>query len=388
MKTLSVLVIAALISIPMQKRFGEVVIIDTPVEGDLYVAAGTVTVNAPVAGDLVVAGGTVIVNDSVKMDALVTGGNVILNGYVGDDVRCGSGSLTISGTVAGDVLEASGELTLQKEGLVEGNVVAWGGKMNVDGTIKGDLQVAAGELHLDGTVSGMLDARAEKIFVAGRIIGQSSIAAPSIVVDPSARFEGAIHFWNSSGNLEMPDIAHQGDIIFDPDLKIETPRWELLGFASVLVMWWYLGTALVMIWVIEYLFARTFRSAAAIVLEQSMKSIGYGLTFIVGVPVICAVLAVTVLGLPIAVIAMLTYVILAVLATAITAIVVSNWLNRVYYKSEWSLVRIVFVAFAVFVFLKLFTLTPVVGPLLMIIMSCMAFGALLISVKNRPVAGA
>jgi hypothetical protein len=77
-----------------------------------------------------------------------------------------------------------------------------------------------------------------------------------------------------------------------------------------------------------------------------------------------------------------TVVILAVLATAITAIIAANWINRVYNGSEWSVTRIVFVAFGIFVLLKLMTLTPVIGPLLMVIMICLAFGSILISLRK------
>lgn len=393
MKTLTVLFVLTFIALPsnmkpapLWSRFGEIVIINKPVDGDVYISGGTVTIDAAIGGDLVVAGGTVILNDTVRMDVLVAGGNVVLNGFVGDDVRCASGSLTVEGTITGDILGATGELLFPKNGVIKGNLVVSGGKLTIGGDIEGDLQVSAAELYFDGNVEGSLKARGERIVASGHVKKGSSLAGKTITIDSMARFEGDINFWSPSGTLDLAAETHKGDVVFDPSLEIETPRWELLGFASLLIMLWYLGTALVMIWLIEYLFSTTFLRAADSALNESMKSIGYGLTFLLGVPIICIVLAITVLAIPIAVILIIGYVILAFLATAITAIIISNWINKVYYKSEWSITRIVFVAFGVFVVLKLATLTPVIGPLMMGIMACMAFGAILITVKRRKVA--
>lgn len=368
---------------PLWTRVGEEVIINNPVNGDIYVAGQNVTINAPVRGDLVVAGGTVTINDSVTSDVLVGAGTVTINGYVGDDVRCAGGSVSVDGSVKGDAMVSAGEFLLKRNADLTGNLVAYGGVLEIDGSIGGNVTASGVDVKLRGAVEGSIDLKAEMIDVSGIVKGPSRIAANTIIIGPAARFDQDVRFWSDGGSLNVPVGVAHGPIVFDPALEVENGRWELLGFASVLVLLWYLGTALVMIWVIEYLFSQTFMNAAKVAFEQSVKSIGYGFLFFVGVPVIVAALAVTVLGIPLAAIVTVVYVILIVLATAITAIIISNWLNRVYYNSQWKMSRIVMVSFGMFVLLKLCSLTPFVGPALMAIMACMAFGAILISVRRK-----
>jgi len=368
---------------PLWSRFGEIVTIDSPVNGDVYVGGQTVTINAPIRGDLVVAGGTVVINDSVTMDVLVAGGNVTINGYVGDDVRCGAGSLAITGQVRGDVMVSGGEVVLKNGSDLNGNLIAAGGDLEIDGVINGNARVTGGVVNLHGIIDGSADIKAETMSIAGTIRGDAILAANTIIVAPMAEFDKTIGFWNDDHSLIIPTDVPHGAVTFDNTLEVRSGRWELLGFASALILIWYLGTALVMIWLLEYLFSNTFSKAAKIVLNQSVRSMGYGFLFFVGVPLICVVLSVTVLAIPIAVILGIAYIVLIILATAITSIIISNWLNEVYYKSQWQIARIILVSFGVFVILKLLTLTPIIGPIIMGLMICMAFGAILINTRKN-----
>lgn len=369
--------------LPLWTRFGEEVTINSPVDGDVYVAGQNVTINAPVRGDLIVAGGNVVVNDSVTMDVLVGAGTVTINGHIGDDIRCAGGNIVVAGTIKGDAMITAGELQLRRAANLGGNLIAYGGVLSIDGNVGGSVKVAGGEVIVRGVIDGSIDLAAETIEIAGIIKGSSIIAANTIIVKPTARFDKDIKFWNDAGSLSIPsDVAH-GDFVFDPALEIKRGRWELLGFASVLVLLWYLGTALIMIMIIEYLFSKTFMNAAKVALNESVKSLGYGFLFFIGIPVVGIALVVTVLGIPLAVILLILYAILAILATAIAAIVIANWLNTVYYKSEWKVSRIALVAFGIFVILKFITLTPVVGPAIMILIVCMAFGSIVVSVRKK-----
>ncbi|HZY83171.1 MAG TPA: polymer-forming cytoskeletal protein [Cyclobacteriaceae bacterium] len=370
-------------STPLNTRYGEEIRITSPVEGDIYLAAKKIIVDAPIRGDLVAAGGTVIINDSVGADILVAGGDVEINGYVGDDVRAAGGTVSVGGMVTGDVLAGNGELTLKKDAVVRGNLVTSGGLLDLFGYVKGDLNAAGNKLDFRGIVDGTLEMRGREIDLAGSANGHSVLSANTIDIQSSASFGKDVRYWDDDGTIAISPEVHKVKAIYDQSIKVEQPRWELLGFSSILMVVWYLGTALVMIWVIAWLFSRTMLNAAGVVLERTMGSIGYGILFLVGVPALCLLLAATVLAIPLAVILMIGYIVLIVLATPITAIIISNWINKVYYHSSWKLSHITLVAFGVFIVLKLFTLTPIIGPTIMAIMACMAIGAIVIGVWNN-----
>ena len=92
---------------------------------------------------------------------------------------------------------------------------------------------------------------------------------------------------------------------------------------------------------------------------------------------------VSVIGLPIGVLLLIAYVTILLLATVMVSLLAANWINNTYYQSAWGTGRIIIVALAIFIFLKLFTLTPFIGPLIMLLLACMSFGAILLTVKWR-----
>ena len=57
------------------------------VEGDLYVAANSVTIDGTIKGDLVAVAGQITVNGTVEGDLLVAGQGIVINGVVRDDAR-------------------------------------------------------------------------------------------------------------------------------------------------------------------------------------------------------------------------------------------------------------------------------------------------------------
>jgi len=381
-----ILLLGSTVPSQLDTRMGDDIRITSPVNDDLYLFGRNVVIDAPVHGDLIVAGGTVIVNDTVTMDILVAGGRVEIDGYVGDDIRVAAGSVKVSSFVMGDIVATGGEVILSRPTILNGNITASAGVVDIAGDVNGNVHVAAKELSVPGSMNGSLDAKARIININGRVGSDASMAADEIIIGSGARFSDNIRFWNSEGSLTVSDDAHKGTVTFDPSLEVRRERPELLGFTSLLLMLWYLGTVLIMIWLIEYLFSKTLFKAAGIVLDRSLKSLAFGILYFLAVPAISIMLAITILALPIGIIAMIGYIILIVLATAITAIVIANWINRVYYKSSWKLPAIIFTAFGIFVVLKLITLTPVIGPLLVGIMVCMAFGAIILSLmKEGPV---
>jgi cytoskeletal protein CcmA (bactofilin family) len=378
--------VSALLSVTdsyAQFTSGEDVVISNKVTHDLYTAGGTVSVNSPVAGDLVFAGGTITISDTVQQDILGAGSNVILSGYVGDDVRCAGGTIKVSNDVAGDLIVTGGTVEIDDDVSIAGNVMVSGGKVVVDGQVKGNLVGACGEIALNGKVEGDVECRGGKISINGTVDGNSILAANTIELGSGASFNRDVRYWNSEGELDFGNAVHGGEARFDSSLEPESGKLHYLGFASALLLLWYLGTALVMIGLIQYLFGGTFKKAADTVKNASAKSLGVGVLFLIGVPAAILVTFITIVGIPVGVLALIAYVTAVLLGTVIVSLLATHWINKTYYNSAWSMARIVFIALAIFILLKLASLTPFVGPLVMLLLACMAFGAILLTIKWR-----
>lgn len=364
-----------------QMQSGKNVIINDRVDHDLYVAGGTVTINALVQGDLIVAGGTITITDTVTQDLLAAGSDLILDGYVGDDIRSAGGTIKLSNSVAGDVIVTGGNVEIDKGVIINGNLLVSGGEVTLDGEVKGNIKSASGEFTLNGIARNDLDCRGGKISINGTVDGNSTIAANTIEIGSDAHFNNNVKYWNKAGSLDFKNALHNGKAIFDPSLEMESGKWHYLGFASFLILLWYLGTALLMIGLLQYFFSNTFKNAADTVKNASMKSLGFGFLFLVGVPVAIVITMITLVGIPIGILALIAYVAVLLIATIVVALVVTHWINNTFYQYAWTASRILIIAFGIFIFLKLASLTPFVGPAIMLILVCMAFGGILQHVK-------
>ncbi len=360
-------------------EYGNNITISKPVYEDLYITAGTVTINAPIYGDLVIAGGTIIINDSVANDILLVGGTVTLNGFVGDDIRCAGGNLRISKNVTGDVVVIGGTVVIDN-GVTIGGLLTSGGDITVDGNVNGEVRGAFGELILNGNITKDIDCRGGKITVNGTIGGKAAISATDIIIGNNAAFNSDVRYWNKKGTLDFKQALKSGKATYDASLRMQTGKWYYLGAATIIGLLWYLGMALLMIMIVEYLFGYTMKKAADTVLNNSLKCLGYGFLFLLGVPLAAVVTLVTIIGVPIGILLLFGYVALIILAAVVTSVAAAHWFNN-RNSYQWNYWRMVFAAFGIFIVLKLLSSIPFVGWLLMILLTCMAFGGILLNIN-------
>jgi cytoskeletal protein CcmA (bactofilin family) len=368
-------------------EYGNNIVITQPVNENLYIAGGNVTINAPIHGDLMVAGGTIVINDTVSNDILLAGGRAFLNGFAGGDIRCAGGEIRISKNVMGDVVVAGGQVNIDK-GVTIRNLLAAGGNITLDGNVNGEVKGAFGELLINGNILKDVDCRGGKITINGRIDGRSVLAASEIIIGNDAVFENDIRYWNRKGKLDFKPNIKNGSAIYDPSLRIRNGQWYYLGAATILGLLWYLGMAFLMILIIEYLFANTLKKAGDTVFNKSLRSLGFGFLFIIGLPVAAVVLFITLIGMPVGVLLVFFYILLLLHSSVITSVVAANWMNN-RNNYHWNIWHIVFAAFGIFILLKLLTSAPFVGWLAMFLLTCISFGAILLNVnwksyKSRP----
>lgn len=361
---------------------GKNIVIDRPVYENLYIAGGEITINAPVHGDLVIAGGTVTINDSITNDILAAGGTISFNGYVGNDIRCTGGRLNILKSVAGDLVATGGNITLNKD-VVIGNLVAAGGNITVDGNITGIVKTVSGKLFLNGNVMKDIDCRGGDITINGNVQGRSVLAANNkLDIGRAASFNNEVRYWTPSGEIDFKGTLKNGRAVYDPSLRLNKEQWYLLGWTSVLGLLWFIGTVLVMIMLIQYLFSSTMKKAGETAYDKALRSLGYGLLFWIGVPVVAVVACITVIGVPIGIILLAGYVFLALIAGTITAVVAANWLNS-RSDTNWSYWRMVLLSLGIFIVFKILSLTPFLGMFIFGLLVCIAFGSILLNVKWR-----
>lgn len=364
-------------------EYGNSVIISEPVFDNLYIAGGTVTINAPIHGDLICAGGTIVINDSVMNDILVAGATVTFNGYAGDDIRCAGGRLYVQKSIGGDLVISGGEVTVNKDVVIGNGLLLSGGNVSFSGLVKNNVKAVAGVLVFNGRAEKDIDLRGEKIEMNGIVRGATIMAAPEMVIGRYASFNNGVRYWSNIRLVDFKSSIINGKAIYDPALAIESSRWYFLGGSTLLALLWYLGMTLLLIAVMQWLLPGLFEKAANTAFDAPLKSLGFGLLFFIVVPVAVIVLFITVIGIPLAVLLLIGYIAVIVLASVISSVVAANWYNN-RYCSCWNYWHRVLVGLGVFVLLKLLSSIPFFGWIMMLLIVCISFGAIVLNVKpNR-----
>lgn len=350
------------------------VTINETVNEDLYITAGTVTVNAPVHGDLTVAGGTVVINDTVTGDVIVIGGSLTFNGFAEDDIRCAGGKIFIHKHVAGDVVAAGGNVHIYKDAVVGGMMVT-GGNIVIDGNVNGNTRLTAGYIVLNGSFGGNLYCRGEDIIINGTVTGMTILAADNITIGNTALFYNDVHYWSRAGEIDFNKRLVNSRAVYDPSLRVQTARWYFLGASTLLGLLWYLGMAMLMIFIVQYFFAGIMKKAAMTAAGHSFRSFAFGLLFFVAVPVAAAAAIITLVGVPVGLLLLAGYFILIALATVITSVVAANWFAAAN-KYDYSKAKLAWISCIFFILFKLLASATFFGQFLALVFVCIAFGGI------------
>ncbi len=277
-----------------------------------------------------------------------------------------------SGSVTGMKFSAIAVTDLQGQSL----------ELSINGKVTGEVRGMFGRLYLNGSVAKGIDCRGAYFNINGRVEGKSVISAQRIVIGKQALFNNDVRYWSEDKTLPMELHVRNGKSMYVPSLRILGEKWYYLGSTSFLRLLWYLGMALVMILIIQFLFSQAMQKAADRLYNHSLKSFGMGILFFIGIPILAVIAFVSLVGVPVGLLLMLAYVILVLLATVITSVVLTHWINNRYEK-KWGSWRIGFAAFGIFITLKLISLAPFVGWVILMLLVCSSFGSLLLNIRFK-----
>jgi hypothetical protein len=297
---------------------GGIVSIDSPVDDDIFAAGSMVNINAPV-NSAVVAGGTINVNAPVKGDVIAGGGQINLNSDVGGKVVAGGGTLNLGG-------------------MVGTNLVAAGGQINVlSGTnVSKDAYLAGGSVSNSGRINGTL-----------------SVSAQS---------------FQNSGSAAKVDF-------YQMETRHEEKRSEVFDPFRLLMILGYLILGLLLV---RYL-PKGFLSVDDEIRSSPVIKTIVGFLMLIAAFVAIFLVAITVVGLPIAFVAMLLILLAWMLSGIFVAFSLGRWIGGRVNVSQSDLVLFLIG----FIILNVVFLLPYVGGLVGIISLSLGFGAFLYAARHH-----
>lgn len=187
---------------------------DQTISGDFYAAGGSVNISGVVEEDAYIAGGTVTINGEIKGDVVVGAGTVSIHAMVGDDIRIAAGQVVIADHVVGDVVVSGGSLTILSTSVIDGDVIFYGGRLDVEGAVGGSIHTKTDILIIDSSITGDVTATIGNQLVLGSHANiEGSIAytsAEDLARDPGSIVVGEISkFAGNRSNDVLPITAFQ-----------------------------------------------------------------------------------------------------------------------------------------------------------------------------------
>lgn len=266
---------------------------------------------------------------------------------VDGDFNAVGGTVLVAGTVTGDVEATGGTVIVARTGVVEGSVSAIGGAVVLEGRVGGDVDVSAGSVLVreGATVGGDLTAVGGSVQFDGDVAGTANLAGESVQVGPAAVVGGDVVYEAESFAI-APSAAVAGTVSVGDVVPRETetappalPRG--VGAVYGLLANLLLGVALLLV------VPRFSASVATAGTTRALRSGGYGLLALVGVPLLLVLVAVTIVGIPLSLAGAVTFAALLWVAFVYGALVAGTWaVGELGRESRWLalLVGVVFVA--------------------------------------------
>lgn len=264
------------------------------IDKDYFATGDMVRIDGNVNGDTYSAGGNVDVSGVINGDLLVAGGNILITGVVRNDIRVAGGNITLSGAkVGGNVTALGGQIIVDKETTIGGSFTGAGGSLTLYGPVVKGLSIAGGQVVIGTNVGGDI--------LAG--VGKLTILSGS-------RVNGSISYWSDSKITIQDDATVTGKVDQHvPERRSQDTRKAAATITGVILFLRITDTLLLLIMGIIFLglLPIYFESSYQYIKTNFWMSVLVGLIGVIVTPVLIFLLAMSVIGIPVALFLMVLY---------------------------------------------------------------------------------
>ncbi len=284
----AVLALALVVAMPLAAwafvfQNGETVTAADALSDDLYAAGQTVTVTGRIDGDVAAVGRVVTITGTVTGGILAAAQDVRIAGPVGRTVRAAGQSVAIESAVKIDALAAGQEIYIRQQA-----------------HIGRDLLASGQTVYVAATVDRFARLFGDTVVVSGRVGKGLRVDARQLTIMPTAQIDGDVRY-----SAELPADVRAGAVIKGKIERVARPmrrEVRLLGLAVPVVFRIWEALALLLIGlVLVTVIPHGAREISTMALRRFPYSLLVGVVVLLAFPVVCALLAVTVIGIPLAV---------------------------------------------------------------------------------------
>jgi len=316
------------------------------INDDLYTGANIITIDGAVKGDVWAAARIISINGLVTNSVMALAQTISISGDIGHAVRVVGETININGNIAGDLFVAGNKINIADNVHIKGDLLLGGGVINVNGIVEGDIKGGGGEIIIGAKVGGDINLEVNELTILSTadIKGNLTyIGENRAIVQTGARINGIT-------THKLPEAKEdQSETFFLALLsRIEV---KLIGFLMALLA----GLLIILI------APKRLAYIAESIRAKPGPSAGWGALLLFVTPIAAIVICITIIGLPVGLIALALWGIAIYLAQIPVGLFLGQWIISHFRDIEDNRGIMIGALATGLIILKLLSLIPYLG---------------------------
>lgn len=284
-------------------------------DGPGFFGGRIIRIDGNVEGTTFAAGQDVMVNGNINGDLFVAAQSVNINGKVEGNIYSAGQNLTLTGQSMGDVFIAGQDIKVDSTAMIERDLFASGYRIIQEGTVQRDFIGGGSDISINGSVGRDTELDAlnveikDKALLSGDLVYRSEIQAN---IAPGSTITGKTD-WTKVDRTPS-DI---------PNRPLNTLTSKFISIASALLVWF-----VIRVWKPEF-----WKKTSELISKQPLRTLGIGAIALIVTPVLIILVMITVIGIPLGIMAGLTYSVSLYLSKIIAAVLIGSLLAE---RFGWS----------------------------------------------------
>ena len=279
------------------------------VDSALFVGGNNVNIAGTVNGDVYCAGQTVTISGTVNGDVMCAGQSITMSGTVNGSARLIGSTVNLSGTVSGSATVGGQSVTIDAAGVIGRDLLGGGNTITINGKVTRDVTMGTQNLTINGVVGRDINGAVDTLNVGstGSVMGNVDYTSKNeLSVATGGKVTGTVTRTEPKANQKY-DMRPEAVI----GMGIGT---AIFGFIMTIVF--ALALAL--------MFPKILENAAVSTKKLPGKTILHGLVAWIVAPVVILILFLTVVGIPVALFALFTWVIIMMISSSFSGYVLGK----------------------------------------------------------------
>lgn len=279
------------------------------IDGNAYFAGNSIRIEGTINGDLFCAGSSIVVTGTVNGDVHCAGQTVVIGGQVSGSMQVVGQNVTINGTVGGSVIAYGATVTTETASKIGRDLTIGGQDVVLNGTVGRDVIGGGSQVTINAPIGRDVQGEYQTLVIAsnGKVAGMLSYASPQ-----DATIQGQV-----AGHVQRYESKnYNGQRVMNPFVDVIT---------SILVaVIWTVMIALAL----ALIAPKKMRTITTLAARDLIIVFAIGFLALFVAPIIGIMLMVTVVGIPLALIGLLVWILLILVSGGVTSYYIGRLLMK------------------------------------------------------------